>query len=718
MPASEAAFDHRDPHHNHHAGEARALRQRDALLAMTMAAAPRSDDPLPAVRRITEVASRTLGVARVSVWRYNADRSAIRCVDLYESASGRHSSGAELTAAAHPAYFRGLSRTEVIAADDAHRDPRTFEFSSDYLAPLGITSMLDAPVHLRGVADGVLCHEHVGPLRRWESDEKTFALALANLVSLALEGCERVAAEQALRDSEKRLRAIFSGTHEYFAMLAPDGTLLEANRASIAFAPELMRDVIGRKFWDTPWFAFTPGMPEVVRRAVERAARGRSVREDLTLLHPSGRSVDFDFSLHPVLDEAGQVVLLVPEGRDITERKRAAARERELEAQLLQMQKMESIGTLAGGIAHDFNNILAAILGNAQLARDEIGPHHAALARLDQISASGERARGLVQQILAFSRRDPQERKVLSLALVVTETLAMLRAMLPSGVRLDVRLADTALHVHANATLLQQVLMNIGTNAWHALPDGSGSIEVGLADTDIGDGAAMQFASLPRGRYAHLWVTDSGSGMDEATLARVFEPFFTTKPVGRGTGLGLSVAHGIVAAHGGAIDVRSRPGAGTTVDLYLPLAGDEPAHSTEAELAAASPGRGQHVVYIDDDEAMAPVAEGLLRAGGYRVTAYADARAALHALRVGAAPVDLVVTDYNMPEFSGLHVARELARLRPGLPVVITSGFIDDELRRRAAQAGVRRLLNKEKTCEELCSAVGGVLGEAVRPGG
>jgi CheY-like chemotaxis protein len=315
-----------------------------------------------------------------------------------------------------------------------------------------------------------------------------------------------------------------------------------------------------------------------------------------------------------------------------------------------------------------------------------------------------------VQQILAFSRRDAQELKVLPLQPIVGETLAMLRAMLPSGVRLDRSVDDAPLQVRANATLLQQVLINIGTNAWHALPDGGGSIEIGLREAPIGDGAAAQLSALPRGRYAHLWIRDSGSGMDEATLARAFEPFFTTKPVGRGTGLGLSVAHGIVAAHGGAITLRSRLGAGTTVDLYLPLADDAPPVPAPAETVALPSGQGQHVVYIDDDEAMAPVAEGLLRSGGYRVTSYGDARAALRALRVATDDVDLVVTDYNMPELSGLHVARELARVRPRLPVVITSGFIDDELRRRAAEAGVRRLLNKEQTCEQLCAVVGAVL--------
>jgi PAS domain S-box-containing protein len=693
--------------------EQRHIRQRDALLALMMAPADASVDA--AFHRITEVAARTLGVARVSIWRYDAGCGAIRCVDLYEADSGRHSSGAELTAVDHPKYFAALARTEVIAADDAHTDARTAEFSASYLAPLGIASMLDAPVHLHGTTDGVLCHEHVGAQRHWHDDEKTFALALANLVALALEAGERRAAERALRDSERHLRAIVDGTPSYFALMSPDGTLIEANRAALAFAPALLARAIGRKIWDTAWFTLTPGLSERVRRIVAKATAGHTLRRVVAMLDPAGRTMHFEFTTMPMLDEDGRVVLLLAEGRDVTERRRAEAREHELEAQLLQVQKMESLGTLAGGIAHDFNNILAAILGNAQLARDGLPREHALHAQLEQISVSGRRARGLVQQILAFSRRDTQELHVQPLQPLVAETLQMLRATLPSRVRLEQRLAEAPLHVCANATQLQQVLMNVGTNAWHALPEAGGCIEVGLRAAEVGGDAPVQLADLPRGRCVHLWVTDSGSGMDEATLQRIFEPFFTTKPVGQGTGLGLSVAHGIVAAHGGAVMVRSRPGAGTTVDVYLPLADAVPAAADAGRCAdtPAPAGRGQHVMYIDDDPVMAPVAEGLLRRAGYRVSAFVDARAALQRLRDDPAGVDIVVTDYNMPDMSGLAVARELAALRPALPVIITSGFIDEELRRGSAQPNVRLLLHKEVACDQLGPAVGRVLAPA-----
>lgn len=538
-----------------------------------------------------------------------------------------------------------------------------------------------------------------------------------SLVALLRDVTDRSNAEAALRRSADHLQAIFSGTHEYFGVMALDGTLLEANRESLEFAPELLTDAIGQKFWDTAWFAYTPGMPEMVREAVGAAAAGHPIREEVFLLHPSGERRDFDFSLHPVRDGSGQVVLIVPEGRDITERKRAEAGQRDLAAQLLQSQKLESIGTLAGGIAHDFNNILAAILGNVSLARFELDAHHPVQKRLEQIRSSSMRARELVQQILTFGRRGSQERTVQTLRPLIDETLAILRSTLPAAVGFTTEFIDQPLHVRVNAMQIQQVLMNVGTNAWHALPDGTGGqITLGLDVSEFSADDALRPPALRSGRYAHLWVRDTGTGMDEATLARIFEPFFTTKPVGRGTGLGLSVVHGIVTEHQGAISVVSQPGRGTTVSMHFPLLEGgsgpvTPAPALDAATAHHSDGCGAHIVYIDDDPMMSVVAEGLLSRKGYRVTTFCDASAALTAIEANAADIDLVVTDYNMPRLSGLDVVRRLREIRPALPAMMTSGHIDDELRVRASGLGVTHLLNKENSAEQLSEVVARALG-------
>ena len=408
----------------------------------------------------------------------------------------------------------------------------------------------------------------------------------------------------------------------------------------------------------------------------------------------------------------GELPRFIVLARDVTERKQSEAERRALERQLREAQKMESIGTLAGGIAHDFNNILAAILGNVALASEDLPAAHAARSSLDQIRRAGLRARSLVQQILTFSRRHPNELVGQSLRPVVEETVALLRATLPAGVRLQTVLPDAPLQVQADATQLQQVVMNLCTNAWHALPEGRGHIEVGLEALSAETAAALELGDLPAGPCAHLWVRDTGCGMETSLVERIFDPFFTTKPPGHGTGLGLSVVHGIVRGHLGVVQVQSQPGEGSTFHVYLPAVAPAPFDEGPGggPVDDKAPGVGQHVIYVDDDEVMVLMVQRLLQRAGYRVTTCTAPAQLLALLREQPALGDLVVSDYNMPEMSGVELAIELARLRPALPVVISSGYIADELRQQARAVGVRALLKKENTLEELPGLVQQVL--------
>ncbi len=413
----------------------------------------------------------------------------------------------------------------------------------------------------------------------------------------------------------------------------------------------------------------------------------------------------------PVLDELG-----LPQGTlamvtDVSARREAERARGELEAQLRESQKMEAIGTLAGGIAHDFNNILAAILGNvALLLRSEMGPQER--EGLARINTSAVRARSLVQQILAFSRRHPTSLALQPLRPVVEESLSLLRPILPASVRLEARLADAPLPVRVDATQLQQVVMNLCNNAWHALQGQPGQITLELESRTLAPEAAGPLG-LAAGGYARLAVVDTGCGMDEATRERVFEPFFTTKPVGQGTGLGLAVVHGIVAAHGGWIGVRSTPGLGSRFEILLPLAAEPlpaPALPAAPPPEATEP---RHVAYVDDDLAMVIVVEALLKQAGWRVSGFHEPRAALEALRADPQRFDLLITDYNMPGLSGLDVAAEAARLRPQLPVIVSSGYVTEQMLDETAQVGVRSVIQKEYTLEQLPGLVRRLLAEA-----
>jgi nitrogen-specific signal transduction histidine kinase/CheY-like chemotaxis protein len=390
---------------------------------------------------------------------------------------------------------------------------------------------------------------------------------------------------------------------------------------------------------------------------------------------------------------------------------------RQLEAQLRESQKMESIGTLAGGIAHDFNNILGAILGHAALMREEISPGHPALDGLEQITRAGTRARDLVQQILAFSRRQPQQLKTQKMQPLLDETAALLRATLPARVTLSSEVQAAPLFVRADSTQLQQVLVNLCTNAWHALQGSTGQIVLGLDEKVLDVGAPQPgLVGLPSGAYVHLWVKDNGVGMDRATQARIFEPFFTTKSVGEGTGLGLSVVHGIVAAHRGVITVDSAPGKGSTFHVYLPAIQAASASPDDALAGAVLPacGQGQRIAYIDDDEVMTLMVERLLKHAGYQVSTFLDPLAALPVLQARPQDIDVVVTDFNMPQMSGVELAAHLRQIRPDWPIVISSGYLSDELLGSARAMGINALLQKQNTLEELAGLIQQVLGANV----
>ena len=399
---------------------------------------------------------------------------------------------------------------------------------------------------------------------------------------------------------------------------------------------------------------------------------------------------------------------------NITARKQAEAMRESLQAQLRESQKMQAIGTLAGGIAHDFNNIIATILGNADLARRDLDNNPSALESLDEIRKAGGRARDLVQQILSFSRRQPTERRPIALRPMVEESSRLLRTSLPPRLTLQIYCEADVPNVLADPTQIEQVVINLATNAMQAMRSGPGRIDIRL-DTVMLDAAFAEAHPALRalhaahpGRTVRLAVIDNGPGMDTATLERIFEPFFTTKPVDEGTGLGLSVVHGIVQAHEGAITVDSQPGKGATFTVYLPAAqvttvaaATEP--DSEVMAVVADTNSGQHILYLDDDESLVFLVTRLLQRRGYRVSGFIDQREALAAIRANPPTFDLVVTDYNMPGMSGLDVAREIRTIRADLPVAVASGFIDEALHAQAGGAGVRELIFKASAVEDLC---------------
>ncbi len=384
----------------------------------------------------------------------------------------------------------------------------------------------------------------------------------------------------------------------------------------------------------------------------------------------------------------------------------------QLAEQFRHAQKMEAIGTLAGGIAHDFNNIIAAITGYAQLAKMESGANPEVASHLDAVLAGSTRAASLVRQILAFSRQQEHERQPIQLRHIVAEALHLLRATIPATIEFEHSFARDLPPVLADATQVHQVVMNLGTNAAHAMHDRPGRLGIRLEGCFVDADMAEAHPGLRPGACVLLSVSDTGDGMDEATVGRIFEPFFTTKAPGEGTGLGLAVVHGVMQSHEGSVTVCSRPGEGTVFRLYFPAC---PAEAAETELDETDvpAGHGERVLYVDDEAPIARVTGRVLEHLGYAVETHTKPVEALAAVRREPGRYDLVITDLAMPVMSGTDLAREILALRPDLPVLLATGYTATLTPARVQAMGIRELLSKPISVHALGTVVARVLAGA-----
>jgi len=409
------------------------------------------------------------------------------------------------------------------------------------------------------------------------------------------------------------------------------------------------------------------------------------------------------------LDADGKPERIIGVNMDITARKQAEAVRTRLEAQLRHSQKLEAIGTLASGIAHDFNNVLGAILGNAELALQDLDDGHAAATSLEEIRKAGQRGKDLVRRIVAFGKPHELEFKPTQLTGVVEDSLKLVRAVLPASVEINCNLQLDAPHVAIDSSQIAQVLLNLCTNAYQAMDQHKGRIDIMMNVRELGDDSVQIHRDLKPGRYVCLTISDNGSGIDAAIVDRIFEPFFTTKSVTDGSGLGLSIVHNIVRSHGGAITLESQPGVGSAFHIYLPAPDDlQPHLATGKHLKFTAPtkGSGQHLLYVDDEASLVFLTKRMLERLGYRVTGFTEADEALAAALAADADFDLIITDHSMPVMSGMDLARELFDKRPDARVVLVSGYLPPHDIERARSIGIKDVILKPDTVDELAAAV------------
>lgn len=492
-----------------------------------------------------------------------------------------------------------------------------------------------------------------------------------------------------LKESEQRFRTLVDQSVDSIFLHDLDGKIVDINRRvcdTLGYSHQELvqmtigdidKDVVNEKYREQFWTRMTLNVPVTYV--------GSHRRKDGSIYPVEVRAV--------LMELNGQKVILAV-ARDLSERLKAEKDKHVLEIQLQQAQKMESIGTLAAGIAHDFNNILSPIYGYVELAQLKLKDQPDILDYLGEVHNAANRAKDLVKQILTFSRQDTEKFSPVEVQVIIKEALKLLRATIPSTIEIKQDIHPECGYVQANPTQIHQVLMNLCTNAYHAMRETGGILGVTLKPVNISANDFVRNINLRPGSYLLLEVSDTGIGMDQETIARIFEPYFTTKGIGEGTGMGLSVVHGIVKSHGGNITVYSEPGKGSTFHVYLPVL-EGVGTQEERYVEGPMPSGKERILLVDDEKSVAKVEKEMLESLGYLVTTFTSPQEAFKHFREEPDSYDLIITDMTMPKLTGDKLATEMMAIRPDIPVILCTGFSELINREDALKIGIKRFVTK-----------------------
>ncbi len=508
---------------------------------------------------------------------------------------------------------------------------------------------------------------------------------IAGIVAIVHDVTTRKLSEEALRESEGRFRILFENTASCIIFVV-DRAMKYFNEATLDTFGYNRDEMFGKS--TALIHASRKSYEEAGRIAYDALQKEGKWNGDLLFRKKNGETMWMNTNLS-TLPEVGIVAVL----NDVTEHRKAVEEKIELQKQLQQAHKMEAIGTLAGGIAHDFNNILSIILGNTELAIDDVPEWNPARHNLEETKSACLRAKDVVQQLLSFSKKSDSKQKPLKISPIINECLKFLRSTLPTSIEIRKTIEDDSGIISADPTQIHQVIMNLCTNAAHAMSENGGIMEVVLSVINIGKDEAMKDIELNQGQYVRLIVRDTGHGMPAEHLDKIFDPYFTTKEVGEGSGIGLSVVHSIVKSHEGAIFVESEYGKGTSVNVIFPIVGNEPA--SEKETATTIPMGNERILFVDDEKTIANITSLMLKRLGYTITTKTSSTDTLETFRRRPYNFDLIISDMSMPGITGDRLANKLQQIRPDIPIILCTGFSDRIDDSKAKSIGVRALVMK-----------------------
>jgi len=517
-------------------------------------------------------------------------------------------------------------------------------------------------------------------------------------------------AKDALIVSEEKYRRITENMSDIVSEIDAHGIFKYIGPAHKKIFGDNPEDIIGRSVFDR----VHPDDRESVAADYVEGIRTKTVRDvEYRYQHKDGHYIWIRSSGHPLFDDAGEVVGMIVNSSDISERKRADVERAKLESQLFQSQKMEAIGTLAGGIAHDFNNILGAIIGYTEMAIDE-NQNKEYQEYLQETLKGAERAKDLVKQILTFSRQDDQDKKPLDIKILLKEAIKFLRSSIPTTIEIDQHLTNESCTILADHTQMHQIIMNLCTNAAHAMKQTGGKLKIELSTMELAEGDLSNNSELQPGHYIKLTIGDTGHGIDPDNIKRIFDPFFTTKTKDEGTGLGLSVVYGIVKSHDGVINVESKVDEGATFNVYLPRIIHEAVNI--GNISGISIGGKEQILFVDDERTLVNLGTRMLSSLGYEVTGITSSLEALDLFATAPQRFDLVITDMTIPKMTGIVLSRKILKIRPDIPIIICSGIREPGMEEQAKSLGIKAYCMKPLTKKELARVVREVLDDREIP--
>ena len=519
---------------------------------------------------------------------------------------------------------------------------------------------------------------------------------------------ERKQAEQRVLDEKERAENYLAIAGTMIVAMNTEGTVTLINRKGCEILGYDLIELLGRNWIET---VVPKDAREETAMNFERLVTGQTdlvERRESEVLTKTGERRLIEWHVTLVKDEEEEITGTLSSGEDITERQQAMREREHLQSQLRQSERLKTIGTLAGGIAHDFNNILTPIIGYSHMALNEVPEDSQAHADIQRVVKGADRAKELVNQIMTFSRRGEFEMLPLLPHLIVEDALKLIQATAPANVEVRLEIDTECPPVMADPSQLHQVVMNLCTNAFRAMENTGGLLEVVLEPFEVDAKFTRHRADIHRGRYVKMRFRDTGIGMDHETLGRIFEPFFTTGAIGEGTGMGLATVHGIIASHNGEIFVDSKVGEGTTFDIYLPQTTAEVTEKDEPD-ETVPPGT-ERILFVDDEVEIGLLAQQMLQRVGYSVTTKTDSREALKLFRRRPKDFDLIITDQAMPKLYGVELAEEILKIRPDMPVILISGFADAITLESVKEKGIRDYIMKPLVGHELAQAVRYVL--------